>query len=131
MTKTLTIMLFSGPYSSQYADYACKISEVALDKGYKVNLFLYGDGVHAGMKGQGPKAFLNIGDSLRKIAEKGAEIKSCVRCSTARGYVDGEYLEEEDRYTSSKYLDEIKLSGLYNFIDFIKGSDKIITLGSL
>ena len=131
MKKTLTIMLFSGPYSSQYADYACKIAEVALDKGYNVNLFLYGDGVHAGMKGQNPKAFLNIGESLQRIAKKGGRINSCVRCSTARGYVDGEYLDDEDRYMSTKYLDEIKISGLYSFIDFIKESDKIITLGSL
>ncbi len=123
-------MLFSGPYGSQDADHMCRIAEAAIDKGYGVKIFLYGDGVHAQMKGQAPKMFFNVGEALDRLVEKGAEIKSCVRCSTARGYVDGEFDEGLDRYPSSKSLDSVKIYSLYGFINMIKSSDKLITFGS-
>jgi tRNA 2-thiouridine synthesizing protein D len=128
--KTLALMLFSGPYGSQDADHLCKIASKALDKGYGVNIFLYGDGVHAQLQDQAPKVFLNIGEELTKLAERGAVIKSCVRCSQARGYVDAEFDEEKDRYPSSKSLDAVNIYSLYGFISMIQKADKLITFGS-
>jgi tRNA 2-thiouridine synthesizing protein D len=128
--KMLSIMLFSGPYGSQDADHMCRVAERAIDKGYGVQIFLYGDGVHAQMKNQAPKVFFNVGAALERLVEKGAEIKSCVRCSTARGYVDGEFDEEQDRYPSSKSLDSVKIYSLYGFINMIKSGDKLISFGS-
>lgn len=128
--KTLAIMLFSGPYSSQQADHACSIAEKALDKGYAVELFLYGDGVHAQMKGQAPKAFFNIGESLERIAKKGGVIKSCTRCSTARGYVDGDFDEMGDRYPSKKSLDAVRIYSLYGFVGMIGRADRVLAFGS-
>ena len=43
--KTLTIVLTDGPYISEYAEIAYKLAETAL-KHYKVNIFMYLDGVH-------------------------------------------------------------------------------------
>ena len=123
-------MLFSGPYGSQDADHMCRIAETAIDKGYGVQIFLYGDGVHAQMKGQAPKVFFNVGSALDRLREKGAEIKSCVRCSTARGYVESEFDEDQDRYPSTKSLDSVKIYSLYGFINMIKEGDKLITFGS-
>ena len=128
--KTLSIMLFSGPYGSQDADHMCRIAERAIDKGYAVQIFLYGEGVHAQLKGQAPKMFFNVGEALERLVEKGAVIKSCVRCSQARGYVDGEFDEAQDRYPSTKAIDAVKIYSLYGFINMIKQGDKIITLGS-
>jgi tRNA 2-thiouridine synthesizing protein D len=128
--KILAMMLFSGPYGSQESDHMCRIAEKALEKGYDVKIFLYGDGVHAQMAGQAPKVFMNIGDALTKLVEKGAVIKSCVRCSQARGYVGEEFDEEQDRYPSSKAIDAVKIYSLYGFINMIKKSDKLITFGS-
>jgi tRNA 2-thiouridine synthesizing protein D len=128
--KTLGIMLFSGPYGNQDADHMCRIAERAIEKGYGVQIFLYGEGVHAQMKDQAPKMFYDVGSTLEKLAKSGALIKSCVRCSKARGYVDGEFNESQDRYPSKKSLEEIKIYSLYGFIDMIKNADKIITLGS-
>ncbi|WP_455392542.1 DsrE/DsrF/TusD sulfur relay family protein [[Eubacterium] cellulosolvens] len=128
--KTLGIMLFSGPYGNQDVDHMVRIAQRALDKGYGVEIFLYGDGVHAQMKDQAPKMFLNIGKALDKLVENGAVIKSCVRCSTARGYVDSEFDESQDRYPSPKSLDSVKIYSLYGFIGMIKNADKLITLGS-
>jgi tRNA 2-thiouridine synthesizing protein D len=128
--KILAMMLFSGPYGSQDADHMCRIANAAMDKGYGVHIFLYGDGVHAQLKGQAPKVFMNVGAELEKLVERGAVIKSCVRCSQARGYVDGEFDEENDSYPSKISLDAIKIYSLYGFINMIKDSDKLITFGS-
>lgn len=128
--KILSLMLFSGPYGSQDADHMCRIAKKALDMGYRVQIFLYGDGVHAQLKGQRPKVFMNIGEELTKLAERGAVIKSCVRCSQARGYVDGEFDEDRDRYPSEKSLDAVNIYSLYGFINMIKNTDKLITFGS-
>lgn len=128
--KTLGIMLFTGPYGSQDADHMCRIAETALDMGYKVEIFLYGEGVHAQMNGQAPKAFYNVGEALTRIKEKGGEIVSCVRCSQARGYVDGEFEEGDDRYPSEKSLEAVRIYSLYGFMDIINNADKLISFGS-
>jgi len=129
--KKLAIMLFSGPYGKEDADYMCRIADSALQKGYIVKIFLYGDGVHAQMNNQGPKSFLNIGEYLTKLAGMGAEIKSCSRCSGARGYIESEFDEELDRYPSSKAIDAVKIHTLYSFIDMIKDCDRIMTFGGI
>lgn len=129
--KTLTILLLGGPYSSQYPEFAVKLAEAALGKGHKVNIFLYGDGVHAGMKGQSPKAFYNIEEGFKSISKRGAIILACSRCSAARGYVDGEFDDGAQRYPSSKMIDEVRIFSLYGFVDFIRESDKIVTLGGV
>ena len=66
-TKTLGIMLFTSPYGSQDADHVCRIAERALNMGYGVHIFLYGDGVHAQLAGQDPKMFYNVGAALERI----------------------------------------------------------------
>ena len=124
------MMLFTGPYGHQDADHMCRIAEKALDKGYNVEIFLYGDGVHAQLKDQAPKMFFNVGEALNRLAKKGAVIKSCVRCSMARGYVDNEFDESQDRYPSSKSSDAVKIYSLYGFINMIKNADKLLTFGS-
>lgn len=128
--KMLALMLFTGPYGSQYADHMCHVAERALDKGYHVEIFLYGDGVHSQLKGQNPKAFFNVGDALTKLAERGAVIKSCQRCSGARGYIEGEFSEKEGRYPSSKAIDAVKIYSLYGFVDMISRADRLLTFGS-
>jgi tRNA 2-thiouridine synthesizing protein D len=128
--KVLSVMLFTGPYGSQDADHMCRIAEKALELGYGVQIFLYGDGVHAQMKDQAPKLFYNVGEALSRIVQKGGIIKSCVRCSTARGYVEGEFDETQDRYPSSKSMDAIQIYSLYGFINMIKSGDKLLTFES-
>jgi tRNA 2-thiouridine synthesizing protein D len=123
-------MLFSGPYGSQDADHMCRIAEAAMDQGYDVDIFLYGEGVHAQMSKQAPRAFFNVGAALDRLAERGARIMSCVRCSQARGYVDGRFEEGQDRYPSDRSLDSVRIYSLYGFIDMLKGADKVLTFGS-
>jgi len=130
LVKKLAIMLFSGPYGSQYADHMVRIAETALDQGHEVGIFLYGEGVHAQMEGQAPKAFYNIGQALDGLKVKGAEIVSCIRCSQARGYAKGDFEEGDERYPSEKALDSVRIYSLYGFIDMLNSADKVLTFGS-
>jgi tRNA 2-thiouridine synthesizing protein D len=123
-------MLFSGPYGSQDADHMVRIAEAALDQGHNVRIFLYGEGVHAQLANQAPKAFFNVGEGITRLKEKGADIVSCVRCSQARGYVDGEFEEGADRYPSDKASDAVRIFSLYGFMDIINDADRLITFGS-
>ncbi|MEM2873698.1 MAG: DsrE family protein [Nitrososphaerales archaeon] len=128
--KTLALMLFSSPYRSQYADHLCRIAEKAMEKGYNVEIFLYGDGVHAQMNNQTPKTFFNVGESLKRLAEKGALIKSCLICSQARGYIEGDFDEKLGKYPSSKALNTVEFCTIYGFVDMILKADKLLTFGS-
>lgn len=128
--KTLAMMLFTGPYGSQDADHCCRVGLAALEAGYDVNLFLYGEGVHAQMSDQAPRVFYNVGKAIEEMVEKGAKVMSCVRCSQARGYVDGDFEEGQDRYPSDKAIDAVRIYSLYGFIDMLKTADKVITFGS-
>ncbi len=129
MNKTLTILLLTGPYSSQYADMACEIADKALEQGHKVNLFLYMDGVHLPKKGQLTKRFPNIEEHLKKLVSKGLRIKSCVRCATARGYVEGVENLETEAFPTTQYIEGATITELYEFPKWILESDKVISLG--
>jgi sulfur relay (sulfurtransferase) complex TusBCD TusD component (DsrE family) len=82
------------------------------------------------MKGQNPKTFFNVAEALTKMVAKGAVIKSCQRCSGARGYIEGEFDEKLDRYPSSKAIEAVKIYSLYGFVDMIDRADRLITFGS-
>jgi len=65
--KTLTIVLTDGPYISEYAEIAYKLAENAL-KHYKVNIFMYLDGVHIPKRGQNPSVFTVPGSVAKNMA---------------------------------------------------------------
>jgi tRNA 2-thiouridine synthesizing protein D len=117
---TLTIILTDGPYISEYAEMAYKIAKSALNA-HKVNIFLYLDAVHIPKMGQNPAFFANIGGLFEELADKGAIIRACPRCATARGYqaMDG---------VCQEYLSGIKITSLYNLAEMLKESDKVIAL---
>jgi tRNA 2-thiouridine synthesizing protein D len=117
---TLTIILTDGPYISEYAEMAYKIAKAALNA-HKVNIFLYLDAVHVPKRGQNPAFFANVGGLFEELAARGAIIRACPRCATARGYqaIDG---------LCQEYLPGIKISSLYNLAEMLKESDKVIAL---
>lgn len=117
--KTLTLILTEGPYRSQHADIACKIAESALNKRYNVNVFLYMDATHIPRKGQNPHSFPNVLEKIRNLVKKGADIRACVRCATARGYAcDAKF----------PYINGITITNVYDIPDWIQKSDKVISL---
>lgn len=119
--KTLTIILTDGPYISEYAEMAYKIASEALNV-FRVNIFLYLDGVHIPKEGQNPSLFADIGRLFQELAERGAMVRACARCAAARGY-----LAEKDGICSD-YLQGIKITSLYDLAEMIKNSDRVISL---
>jgi tRNA 2-thiouridine synthesizing protein D len=118
-SKTLTLILTEGPYRSQYADMAYEIANSALNNKYNVNIFLYMDATHIPRKGQNPHSFPNVLEKYRSLVDRGADIKACVRCATARGYAcDAEF----------PYINGITITSVYDIPEWIKTSDKVISL---
>ena len=114
--KTLTILLIKGPYVSEASDIALKIALKAKRQGYNVNVFLYLDGTWVSHLTD-DKSFNNPGDWLKRAIRKEVNVKMCERCSHARD------LKKED------IIEGVEISGTYQFIEFLKNSDKVLTFG--
>jgi tRNA 2-thiouridine synthesizing protein D len=117
--KTLTIVLTEGPYRSQYADMAYEMAKSALDKKYKVNLFLYMDATHIPKKEQNPHSFPNVAEKFRDLINKGADVRACIRCSTARGH----------SCAKKPYIKGVQITTVYDLAGWIEKSHKVISLG--
>jgi len=119
--KTLTIILTDGPYISEYAEMAYKIASEALKVSH-VNIFLYLDAVHIAKVGQKPSLFGNAGQLFQELAERGAEVRACARCASARGY------QTEEDGSCPDYHQGIKITSLYDLAEMLKNSDRVIAL---
>jgi len=117
--KVLTLILTEGPYRSQYADIAYKIAKSALKLGYEVKMFLYMDATHIPKKEQNPHSFPNVAENFRKLVTRGADIRVCVRCATARGH----------SCTQKPYINGVKITNVYDVPQWVRESHKVITLG--
>lgn len=116
--NTLIIVLLDGPYVSEYADIGYNIAKSALEKGYNVKIFLYMDGAHIPVKNQDPRALPISSVLFEELIKKGCEIRACIRCAAARGYID-----------KSQYIDGVEITSVYDLAEWIKKTDKVITLG--
>lgn len=117
MAKTLTILWRTGSMMAMDANIAAKLARAALEKGYNVNMFGYGEGVTAVKKGQQPKRFPNIGNELEELARKGVNIAICETCYAARGFERGEEIQG------------VKVGSLTNdFFKFVADSDRLVTI---
>jgi sulfur relay (sulfurtransferase) complex TusBCD TusD component (DsrE family) len=96
---------------------AIKLASAAMNKGYGVNLFCYGEGVLAIKEGQAPKRFPNVGKELGELTKKGLKIAVCETCSGARGLAHGEEIEGAKIGSLTK-----------DFVEFLDESDRLITL---
>ena len=65
-----------------------------LTEGESVNIFLYGDSVTMGKKGQKlPKGFYNLEEMLKNLIARGVEVRTCITCTRARGFVQEDFIE--------------------------------------
>jgi tRNA 2-thiouridine synthesizing protein D len=88
--KILTIQIRTGTMMNMDTNVAMKLAAAAMDKGYGVRIFGYGEGVWLIKQGQVPKRFPNVGNEASALAEKGMEIAVCNTCCAARGFNRGE-----------------------------------------
>jgi len=117
--KAMVIVLLDGPYVSQYADIGYKLAQRAIKLGYSVKIFLYMDGVHIPRRDQDPSALPNISQKFLELIDDGCEIKACVRCAAARGYLD-----------ESQYLHGVRITSVYDLATWMDDNNKVIILGS-
>ncbi|MEE9613768.1 MAG: DsrE family protein [Thermodesulfobacteriota bacterium] len=91
---TVTIVLQDASYGSEKLWNALRLSEALLTVGTGVRIFLYADSVAAAKKGQSPpKGYYNVGEMLGALIKKGAEVRSCLTCTKARGFTQEEFIE--------------------------------------
>lgn len=117
--KMMVIVLIDGPYISQYADIGYKMAKTALKIGYGVKIFLYMDGVHLPRKDQDPRTLPNISKNFKELIKNGCEIKACIRCAAAIGYLD-----------ESDYLEEVEITSVYDLAEWMDENSKVVLLGS-
>jgi tRNA 2-thiouridine synthesizing protein D len=117
MKRTLLIHLRSGSMMNMDSNLTVKLARAALDKGYNVRIFGYGEGITMIKEGQEPKRFPNVGKELTELAEKGATIVVCETCSVARGIHRGEEIKGS------------KVGSLTNDLSkFVAEADRIVTI---
>jgi sulfur relay (sulfurtransferase) complex TusBCD TusD component (DsrE family) len=128
--KTLTIMLASAPFGNQYADHMCRVALRALEKGHAVEIFLYGDAVHAQMNNQSPKLFFPVGEKVKELVAKGAKVYSCEICSVARGYISGQLTPDGKKdYSSTKVIEGVQFTTIFGFVESLARADKVLSFG--
>lgn len=92
--SVVTIVLQDAPYGNEKVWNALRLSQALMSVGSKVRIFLYGDSVAAAKKGQmPPKGYYNVADMLSALIEKGAEVRSCLTCTNARGLSQEDFIE--------------------------------------
>lgn len=106
MSKTMTIMLMSGSAENEDAQFATRLGEAALDKGHKVQMYLFGNAVNISKREVAIEGDLHIAPRLvdhieptknfervARLIEKGADISTCHTNEHARGIESKEYVE--------------------------------------
>ncbi len=114
--EQLTIIINDAPYGTEKVWNALRLASELLGKKAQVNIFLLGDSVSAGKKGQEtPKGYYNLALMLGVVLSKGAVVKVCGTCIKARG------LEEDD------LIESVQIAGMLDLADWTMESDKVIT----
>lgn len=102
----LTIGVFSSLVGSLSLDFAVKLSEAAIKKGHKVDLWVSGNATMLSKKGQ--RAFKDYSALEKKLQELLAtgnfQTTACEACAEARGYHKEDTMEGFKRHSMDWYL---------------------------
>ncbi|MBD3350604.1 MAG: hypothetical protein GF364_03865 [Candidatus Lokiarchaeota archaeon] len=121
--KSLGLLFFSGPYQSQAPETACKIANAALDKGYKVQIFLYMDAANCVLENQKEiHGIFNIGSAFEKLVERGVLIRVCNLCLSVRGTA------KQMMKRKSDIGGRIKRAGTPDLSKIIQETDKFLVI---
>ncbi|MCK5236981.1 MAG: DsrE family protein [Deltaproteobacteria bacterium] len=92
--EIVTIVLQEAPYGKENNWNALRLAEALIVERVKVRIFLYGDSVLTAKKDQAtPTGFYNLGEMVKVLIKKGAEIRSCLTCTKARGLTQDDFVE--------------------------------------
>lgn len=108
---TLTIGVFPSLIGSMNLDFTLKLSEAAVSKGHKVNLWLSGNAVGIVKNNQKHLKDYSTGEKpLKALMEKGVEVCTCEACTLARGIQKTEAAEGVEWSSMHWYLAKIHTS---------------------
>lgn len=113
-TKTITIVVSSGPYTHERSYTALRLALTSLVQGLKVNIFLVEDGIFVAHKGQSPKEYANAMEWLQKALGEGAKLRVCGICCVGRG------IKQED------LIDGAEITTMEGLVEWIEESDQTI-----
>jgi uncharacterized protein involved in oxidation of intracellular sulfur len=92
--ERVTMVLLDAPYGTEKVLTALRIAEALLTVDTGVRIFLHADSVTAAKKGQSPpKGYYNVEEMLKKLIDKGVEVRSCLTCTKARGLIQEDFIE--------------------------------------
>lgn len=101
----LTIGCFASLVGSTNLDFAVKLSEAALEKGHKVDLWLSGNATMLSIEKQRAfKDYSSLEKTVTELMEKGLNITACEACAEARGYHKDNTLEGVKRFSMDWFL---------------------------
>ena len=131
MAKTVSFALLSGSTENEDAVFAVKLAAALLDRGNKVNIFLYGNGCNLANRAVPREDRSPISDALRahmdgfvldaaleRLAGKGAHIVTCHTTEYSRGTEGLEYLRGVQRGDVGS-----------SFVRMLLSSDALFTIG--
>jgi tRNA 2-thiouridine synthesizing protein D len=113
--KELTILLTTGAMMTTGPYKALKLAEAALDRGHRVNLFCFGEGVTVLNRRQAPKNFPNLALMTERLITRGLNVAACRTCSIARGYGPEDLVEGA---VFGKLIED--------YVNFVRRSDRLI-----
>jgi tRNA 2-thiouridine synthesizing protein D len=116
MSKSISMILWTTPYSFQNSSTAIKLARTALRKGHNVSLFASGDGVHNFTRGQKASGIPNAEKEFGELIHMGLNVELCGTCLTFRG------IKQED------IVEGAKRSTMKNLFELVQNSDVSITL---
>jgi uncharacterized protein involved in oxidation of intracellular sulfur len=110
---TYTIILGTGPYTSERPYTALRFAYTALLDDIKVNMFLFEDSIFTVKKAQQPANVYNLEEWVKKcMEEEGFQIAACGVCMKTRGMQENELIEG------------VKLGTMELCLNMVKESDK-------
>lgn len=117
MPKSLCLIVQTAPYTSENIDTAIGLAEAALDRGDKVSLFLYIDGVINANRLIDAPGERQIGAKLRELAGRGMAVATCGPCSRFRGIA------------KDLHFEGASMGSLVDLADYLDGADALVSLG--
>ena len=115
--KTLGILLLTSPYTFENSHTFYDLARAAIDKGYRVKVFLFVDGVNNAKLNQDPDPDRPMNEKLEELANDGVEFQACGLCTSARGF--------DQRGTD--FIPGVEVSGLTELAEIVGEADRFVT----
>jgi sulfur relay (sulfurtransferase) complex TusBCD TusD component (DsrE family) len=126
--EILALLLTSTPYGSQYADHMCWVALRAREKGYAVEILLYGREVLSQIGLNPPEGRFPFGATIAELIKKGAKVYGCDGWSSASVFgpergPNGEYSHSQD------IMEGIKMVPMSKLVEVMARADRVLSFG--